>query len=46
MNILYDLNQNKNASFYFFPFDKLIMPKVVPVYNLRIDIVTKREELY
>ena len=45
MNILYDLNQNKKASFYFFPFDKLLMPKVVRVYNLRIDIVTKREEL-
>ena len=28
------------------PFDKLLMPKVERVYNLRIDIVTKRKELY
>ena len=27
------------------PFDKLLMPKVERVYNLRIDIVTKRKEL-
>ena len=26
------------------PFDKLLMPKVERVYNLRIDIVTKRKE--
>ena len=28
------------------PFNKLLMPKVERVYNLRIDIVTKRKELY
>ena len=28
------------------PFDKFLMPKVERVYNLRIDIVTKRKELY
>ena len=28
------------------PFDKLLMPKVERVYNLRIDIVTKRKKLY
>ena len=27
------------------PFDKLLMPKVERVYNLRIDIVTKQKEL-
>ena len=28
------------------PFDKLLMPKVQRVYNLRIDIVAKQKELY
>ena len=28
------------------PFDKLLMPKVERVYNLRIDIATKRKKLY
>ena len=28
------------------PFDKLLMPKVEHVYNLQINIVMKRKELY